>query len=36
MKIAIGILTALAGAALHAAGILTVISAILDRRKKRD
>lgn len=36
MKTAIGVLTAIAGAALHAAGILLIVQAILDRRGKRE
>lgn len=36
MKTAIGVLTAIAGAALHAAGILLIIQAILDRRGRRE
>lgn len=32
MKLAIGILTAVGGTCIHVAGILTVISAVKDRR----
>jgi len=36
MKTAIGILTAVAGAALHAAGILLIVQALLERRRSRE
>jgi len=34
MKLTIGILTAVSGAALHAAGILTIIQAIVEHRRR--
>ena len=36
MRLAIGILTAVGGSCLQAAGILTIISSVLHRRRRRD
>ena len=35
MKLAIGILTAIGGAALHAAGVLMIISSVIERIRDR-